>query len=163
MKNISTIFLLFLLACQNNGNTGSSRPSDTPAASAAIKPSPPDTTTLGGRWYLQPVLPSDTATGKLPWLDLNLGLSRFTGNTGCNSMHGKFYFSKTDSSLSFSDKIDVAKMICPGFNEPAFLKSLRNTARYKLRRDTLTFISDDHSELSRWTRKPSSAPKVLKT
>lgn len=162
MKNISITFLLFLLACQNTGNN-SSQPSDTSTASTAIAPSIRDTTTLGGRWYLQPVLPSDTAAGKLPWLDLNLDLSRFTGNTGCNSMHGKFYFSKTDSSLAFSDKIAIAKVACPGFNEASFLKSLRNTARYKLRHDTLTFIGDDHSALSQWIRKPAPLPKVLKT
>jgi heat shock protein HslJ len=163
MKNISTAFLLFLLACQNAGSSNSSQPSDTATATAATTPKIRDTTTLGGRWYLEPVLPSDTATGKIPWLDLNLDLSAFTGNTGCNSMHGKFYFSKTDSSLAFSNKIAIAKMTCPGFNEPAFLKSLQNTARFKLRHDTLIFIGDDHSELSRWIRKPAQAPKVLKT
>jgi heat shock protein HslJ len=150
MKNISVIFLLFLLACQNAGST--SQPSDTTTISAAITLHIPDTTTLGGRWYLQPILPSDTATGNTPWLDLNLDLSRFNGNTGCNSMHGKFYFSKTDNSLAFSDKIAISKMVCTGFNELAFLKSLRNTSGFKLRHDTLIFIGDDRSELSRWIR-----------
>jgi heat shock protein HslJ len=164
MKNIGAACLLFLLACQNTGCGNSSQPSDTviAAATPAPPPSAPDTTNLGGRWYLQPVLPSDTAAGKTPWLDLDLDQSRFTGNTGCNSMHGKFYFSKTDSSLAFGNKIALAKMACPGYNEPAFLKSLRNTARYKLHKDTLTLVGDDHSELSRWLRKPATAAKALK-
>jgi heat shock protein HslJ len=154
MKNFGMIGLLFALACQSQGNSNSGREADsnTSASAAIITPDAPDTTTLGGRWYLQPVLPSDTATGKIPWLDLNLALSSFSGNTGCNSMHGKFYFSKADNSLAFSDKIAISKMACPGFNELAFLKSLRNTARFKLRRDTLIFTGDDHSELSRWIR-----------
>jgi len=165
MKNLGTAFLLFLVACQNGGSGNSSQPSDTVATAAtpAPPPSAPDTTSLGGHWYLLPVLASDTATGKTPWLDLNLDLSRFSGNTGCNSMHGKFYFSKTDNSLSFGDKIATAKKACPGYNEPGFLKSLKNTARYKLHKDTLTLVGDDHAELSRWIRSPATAPKALKT
>jgi heat shock protein HslJ len=167
MKNIGTAFLLFLLACQSGGGGTSDQRSDTATAASAAIPAPPppapDTTSLGGRWYLQPVLPSDTATGKTPWLDLNPDLSHFAGNTGCNSMHGKFYFSKTDSSLAFNDKIAISKITCPGYNEAAFLKSLKNTSRFKLHKDTLTFIGDDHSELSRWIRKPATAPKALKT
>lgn len=166
MKYFSTAFLLLLLACQNAGSGSSDQRSDTASvattATTAPIPSAPDTTTLGGRWYLEPVLPSDTATGKTPWLELNLDLTSFSGNTGCNSMHGKFYFSKTDSSLAFNDKIGLSKMACPGYNETAFLKSLKNTERYKLHKDTLYLIGDDHSELSRWLRKPASTPKVLK-
>ena len=168
MKNLGTAFLLFLVACQHAGSGNSSQLSDTVATAAtaatpAPPPSAPNTTSLGGHWYLLPVLASDTATGKTPWLDLNLDLSRFSGNTGCNSMHGKFYFGKTDNSLSFGDKIAVAKKACPGYNEPAFLKSLTNTARYKLHKDTLTLVGDDHAELSRWIRSPAFAPKALKT
>jgi heat shock protein HslJ len=163
MKNIGAAFLLFFLACQNTGNSNSTRPSDTATTVAPTPPPAPDTTTLGGRWYLQPVLPSDTATGKKAWLDLNPELSRFTGNTACNSMHGKFYFSKTDSSFSFNDKIAISKMSCPGYNEPAFLKSLKNTTRFRLYHGTLTLIGEDHAELSRWIRKPATMAKVLKT
>src|SRR5579871_6354897 len=94
--------------------------------------SQPDTTSLSGRCYLEAALPADTATGKTPWIDLSPDGSTFTGNSGCNSMHGKFYFSKTDSSISFNDKIVIGKMMCAGYNEAAFLKSLKNTARYKL-------------------------------
>jgi heat shock protein HslJ len=166
MKSICTVFMLFLLACQNAGSGSSDQRSDTAAIATAATPVPtlsaPDTTTLGGRWYLEPVLPSDTATGKTPWLELNPSLARFSGNTGCNSIQGKFYFSKTDSSLAFNDKIVLSKMACPGYNEPAFLKSLGNTERYKLHKDTLTLIGDDHSELSRWLRKPASTPKALR-
>lgn len=151
IRIIGAAFLLFLLACQNAGGGATSPLADT-AIAAPIAPIVRDTSTLGGRWYLLPVLPSDTETGKIPWLDLNPDLSRFSGNTGCNSMHGKFYFSKVDSSLAFNDKIALSKMVCPGFNEGSFLKSLKSTARFKLRRDTLIFVGDDHAELSRWIR-----------
>lgn len=122
-----------------------------------------DTTSLGGRWYLEATLPSDTATGKIPWLDLNLELSRFTGNSGCNSMHGKFYFSKSDSSISFNDNIAIGRMMCAGYNEAGFLKSLKNSARYKLENGRLILLGDDRGELSHWSRHPSKVAKALKT
>ncbi|HTR30340.1 MAG TPA: META domain-containing protein [Puia sp.] len=142
---IPGVALLLLLACHFTGNAT------------------PDTTALGGRWYLEPVLPSDTAAGKIPWLDLNPENSRFTGNSGCNAMHGKFYFSKTDSSFAFNDEIFTARMACPGYNESAFLKSLKKTAGFRLNNGTLTLLGEDKTELSRWTRKPAKAPKALKT
>ena len=123
---------------------------------------PADTTTLGGTWYLQPVLASDTATGKRPFLVFDLAKTRFSGNTGCNNMHGTFWFSKEDSSLSFSDKITLTKMACEGYNELSFLKSLRSTGRYRLQQGVLTLFADDHAELSHWTRKPTSGPKALR-
>ena len=51
-----------------------------------------DTTTIGGSWYLVPVLSSDTAAGKLPTLNFELATGRFSGNTGCNEMSGSFFY-----------------------------------------------------------------------
>ena len=161
MKSLGVAALLFLLACQSP-TAGPSQPAS-PATAAAAAPQPRDTTTLNGTWYLLPVLASDTATGKIPWLTLNLAGSRFTGNTGCNSMHGKFWFSNSDSSLSFGDKFAISKKACPGYNEPAFLKSLGNTTHYKLRNGLLTLVGDDRSELSRWMRRPATPAKSIKT
>jgi len=163
MKHFTFIPVLAFAACQTptSGPTHRLAAPDTVVSVARIA-TPPDTTTLGGTWFLQPVLPSDTATGKLPTLVLNLDKSRFTGHTGCNTMHGEFWFSKTDSSLSFSEKISTTKMACPGYNEPAFMKSLRSAGRYRLRNGVLTLLSDDNTELSHWVRKPGTAPKALK-
>ena len=163
LKYLAIIPVLAFPACQ----TPTSAPAHSLAApdtvvSVARIAAPPDTTTLGGTWFLQPVLPSDSATGKLPTLVLNLDKSRFAGNTGCNNMHGEFWFSKTDSSLSFSEKISTTKMACPGYNEPAFIKSLRSAGRYRLRNGVLTLLSDDNTELSHWVRKPGAGPKALK-
>ena len=156
--------VLLLAACQSPTGKQNTSAQVTVAATASIMTSSTssDTTTLGGVWYLQPVLPSDTAAGKTPSLDLNLEKTRFLGNTGCNSMQGKFWFSKTDSSLSFSDNIATSKMACPGYNEPAFIKSLQHAGRYRLRDGVLTILSDDNTELSHWVRKPGNAPKALK-
>jgi heat shock protein HslJ len=165
MKTISAVCLLFLLACQNPAGGSSKAVADTPAAVPAPPPSAaeglpqatrvPDTTSLAGTWYLQPVLDSDTTTGtgKLPWIQFDLVKSRFIGNTGCNTMRGEFWFSKNDSSLSFNDKLATTRMVCPGYNEPAFLKSLRSAAHYRLRQGMLTLVGDDNLELSRWKRK----------
>ena len=165
MKSSIPIAALALAAaaCQtpSSGPAQPAKTYDTMATVARIV-APPDTTTLGGMWYLQPILPSDTATGKIPTLDLNLDKSRFSGNTGCNKMHGEFWFSKKDSSLSFSDRMSITKMSCPGYNEPAFIKSLRTAGRYRLRNGVLTLLSDDNTELSHWVRRPGAGPKALK-
>ena len=173
MKIISAVCLLFLLACQNPAGGSSKATADTTTAvpappSSAAEGLPqamrnPDTTSLAGEWYLQPVLESDTATGKLPWIQFDLVKSKFIGNTGCNAIRGDFWFSRNDSSLSFGDKLATTRMACPGYNEPAFLKSLRNTSRYRLHMGTLTLVGDDNMEISRWRRKPSAPDKILKT
>ncbi|HVS96942.1 MAG TPA: META domain-containing protein [Puia sp.] len=162
-----------LFACQSPTEAPSTRspidhardsPAKTdPGAPSKMTPTPKDTTTLGGVWWLQPVLASDTASGKTPWLDLDLAKSHFTGNTGCNSMRGDFWFSGKDSSLSFSEKIVQTKMACPGYNEAAFMKSLRSAGHYRLRNGVLTLLSDNNTELSRWARKTGAGPKALKT
>src|SRR6185437_10452088 len=141
IHRIAVAGLTLLFACQSPGD----RPApirDTLVRAVAMAV-PRDTTTLGGIWYLQPVLASDTAAGKRPFLVFDLGKTRFSGNTGCNSMHGTFWFSKEDSSLSFADKISLTKMACPGYNEQAFLKSLHSAGRYRLQNGVLTLLSDD--------------------
>jgi heat shock protein HslJ len=162
MKYIAAAASLVILACQSPAGGSAAHKGDSVIPAAAVTKTAPDTTTLGGNWYLQPVLAADTAAGKTPTLQLDLTKSRFTGNTGCNSMRGQFWFSNNDSSLSFSDKIITTKMACPGYNEPAFMKSLKNATHYSLRDGVLTLISDDKSELSRWMRKPANGPKALK-
>lgn len=161
MKLIPIAFCLAFLACQSPGNEPAAH-KDSVLPAATVKKIPPDTTTLGGSWYLQAVLPADTATGKTPALHLDPAKSRFSGNTGCNSMRGQFWSGKTDSSLSFGDKITMTKMACTGYNEAAFMKSLKSATHYRLSNGVLTLLSDEHAELSHWTRKPSSGPKAFK-
>jgi heat shock protein HslJ len=150
--------LTLLLACQqpDTKNTAPAKDSTTTALSSTHTPAPPDTTILAGTWYLQAVLASDTASGKRATIQFDLKKSHFAGNTGCNNMSGKFWYSATDSSLSFSDKLITTKMACPGYNEKAFLKSLLLTTRYKLKNGVLTLLAEDNTELSRWERKPTS-------
>jgi heat shock protein HslJ len=142
------------VACQDQASNNLPPAVDTSmTAKAAIVHEPPDTTTLGGGWVLQPVLPSDTVTGRLPFLHFDLAKSHFYGNSGCNNINGPFWYSDKDSSLSFSDKITSTRMACPGYNEQSFVKSLLHTSHYRLKRGLLIFVSDDNSEVSRWVRK----------
>src|SRR6195952_571413 len=94
-----------------------------------------DTGSLNGQWFLQPMLASDTAAGKIPELRFNISAHSFSGNTGCNTMRGSF--EKTDTSLVFNQNIVVTKMACTGYDEAAFLKSLQRTNRYKFENGVL--------------------------
>jgi heat shock protein HslJ len=154
-----------VLSC--NGSPGNNLPTydstkeekkDTPVSQA---PQPqPDTTRLGGLWFLQPVLASDTATGKIPRLEFNLETKRFTGNTGCNNMNGSFDF--TDTTLQFNQRIVTTKMACIGYNEKAFLENLLRTNSYRLQNGILILLFNQ-TEISRWSRKVAPKPVINKT
>jgi heat shock protein HslJ len=117
-----------------------------------------DTSQLSGKWFLQPMLPSDTATGKVPYIGFDVKKSRFTGNTGCNNMSGKF--TVLGKSLRFDSNMITTKMACPGYNEVAFIKSLLRTNGYKFDNGVLVLLFDG-TELSRWSRN-LPRPKIYK-
>jgi len=169
MKNILTIAAcLVLFACQQPQAKNTSIPKDTVAKDSTTMAAIPkrpiilDSTVLDGTWYLQPVLASDTATGKRATIEFNVKKAHFAGNTGCNNMNGKYYFSIVDSSLSFNDKLVTTKMACIGYNEKAFLKNLLLTTHFKMRGGVLILLADDNTELSRWERKPTTPPNTGK-
>ena len=155
-----------VLSC--NGSPGNNLPThdsteqakkDTPMAQAPVPVPEKDTTKLGGIWFLLPVMPSDTAVGKIPRLDLNLSTKRFTGNTGCNNMNGAFDF--TDTTIQFNQRIITTRMACVGYNEKAFLENLLRANTYKLENGMLILMFDQ-TELSRWTRKVAPKPVINK-
>jgi len=106
-------------------------------------------TTLAGTWVLQPVLPSDTATGKVPTLTFSLATKKFTGNTGCNEMSGHFFLN--GDSLTFDENMITTRKACEGYNEKAFIGNLIKTNRYKIEDGVLQLMSDQ-TILSRWKR-----------
>jgi len=106
-------------------------------------------TTLAGTWVLQPTLPSDTLTGKVPTLTFNLATKKFTGNTGCNEMSGHFFMS--GDSLTFDENMITTKRECGGYNEKAFIGNLIKTNRYKIEDGVLQLMSDQ-TILSKWKR-----------
>lgn len=118
-----------------------------------------DTSSLNGQWFLQPILASDTAAGRIPELRFNLSSHSFSGNTGCNTMRGSF--GKTDTSLVFNQNMVLTKMACTGYDEAAFIKSLLRTNRYKFEKGVLVLMFDA-TEISRWSRKPDRKIKINK-
>ncbi|MFT3932300.1 MAG: META domain-containing protein [Chitinophagaceae bacterium] len=158
---MKTFFLLAVIHVLCAGNTAVNKNAKKAVESFTqfVVHSGKDTTTLNGKWFLQPMLSSDTATGKIPTLQINLAGSTFSGNTGCNTMRGSFQ--KTDSSLVFNKQIITTRMLCAGYDEAAFLRSLLRVNRYRLEKDILVLMFDA-TELSRWARKPGGLPKANK-
>lgn len=160
MKMLFMTYFLFLAACQDSASDPAAGVKKTDSTTARVVVQK-DTTTLGGDWYLVPVLASDTATGEVPEVAFDLKKTTFSGNTGCNKMGGPFWYSDKDSSLSFSDKIITTKMFCPGYDEKAFVTSLGHTNHYRLKNGMLILMADN-TELSKWTRNPPKLPKTGK-
>jgi len=129
------------------------------AAPATASKKPAGINALKGKWYLLPALDSDTATGRIPEISLDIATSHFSGNTGCNRMSGTFL--ATDSTLSFSDKMITSRMYCAGYNESAFLQNLLRVDSYKFKKGWLVFTVEG-IEVFRWTRKPAVPKKTGK-
>jgi len=110
--------------------------------------------TLAGDWQLQPVLASDTASGRIPKLNFDLKNNRVSGNTGCNSFGGSFVL-KGDG-LIFSSNMISTKMACPGYNEKIFLDNLLKTNRYEIKQGVLQLMYNT-TILSNWTRHADTA------
>lgn len=117
-----------------------------------------NTVSLEGAWQLQPVLPSDTATGKIPTLVFDLNSKKFQGNTGCNNMSGSFYL--VNDSLSFNEQILMTKMACAGYNEEGFIQSLTKANKYKIEKGVLQLMQQQ-TILSKWIRKDSIVQKKI--
>jgi heat shock protein HslJ len=47
----------------------------------------------------------------------------FSGNTGCNSIHGKF--KTNDTEIKYDEPIAMTKMFCKGDGEQAFMNMLK--------------------------------------
>ncbi len=108
-----------------------------------------DTKSLAGEWKLLPVLASDAASGKLPVLQFNVESHKFLGNTGCNSMEGKFELN--GNILSFSEQAILTKNNCQGYNEEAFISNLIKVNHYRIEKGVLELMVDG-AVLSKWVR-----------
>jgi heat shock protein HslJ len=149
MKHLLLSGLLFTaITCQSN--TIDVNSTDISSTNNNIRA----TETIAGNWQLQPVLASDTASGKIPTLNFDLLHHKFTGNTGCNSMSGSFVL-KGDA-LSFAEQIIITRMACPGYNEKAFLENFTKTNRYQIKNGTLQLMYNT-TILSNWVRHADTA------
>jgi heat shock protein HslJ len=105
---------------------------------------------ISGEWFLQPVLPSDTATGHIPSISFDLAKKKFKGFTGCNDMNGSFLVS--GDALSFDKDIVTTKIACEGFNEKEFIANLLRVDHYRLKEGVLILLIDK-TPISKWMRK----------
>jgi heat shock protein HslJ len=65
----------------------------------------------------------------------------FSGNSGCNNLHGKCKFN--GNILQFVDPITMTKMACPGNGEQTFLDMLKKINKYGIVNDKLELKVDD--------------------
>ena len=114
---------------------------------------------LQGKWFLIPVLASDTGAGRVPTIVFDIAHGHFSGNTGCNSMRGSFR--ATDSTIVFDERIITTKMFCVGYNENTFLKNLIRCDGYKIKNGRLILMAEG-GEVSRWSRKFTPPGKTLR-
>jgi heat shock protein HslJ len=116
-----------------------------------------DSASIKGEWYLLPALASDTATGSLPVLRLQLEERNFTGSTGCNRMSGSFRI--LGSAIQFEKDITLTKMACEGYNEKEFIMNLLRVDHYKIR-DGVLWLMIGQTPVSKWVRKPEPQKTV---
>ncbi len=135
-----------LILCTSNG-----RPKAFTSTSIKIQ----DTITLRGRWELMPVMASDTATGKTPFLNFEIESGKFSGNTGCNNINGNFLLKQ--DAFQFSENIISTRMACTGYNEKAFLDNLLKTNRYEIKNGVLQLMYNA-TILSKWARRIDTTP-----
>lgn len=109
-----------------------------------------DSARIAGDWYLQPALPSDTATGRIPNISFDLSKKTFKGFTGCNQMNGSF--SILFNTITFHTDLTLTKMACEGFNEKEFMTNLLRVNQYKIT-DGMLILMIDKTPISKWMRK----------
>ncbi len=109
-----------------------------------------DTATLAGNWVLQPVLASDTASGKIPTVSFDLTKNKFTGFTGCNRMSGSFM--AKGNTLAINHQLILTKMFCEGYNEKEFITNLLRVNSFKIEGGVLQLMIDK-TPISKWVRK----------
>jgi heat shock protein HslJ len=112
-----------------------------------------DSADLAGEWWLQPVLASDTATGRLPRISFDLPRKRFKGFTGCNQMSGVVNI-KADGIL-FDKDMTITRIACEGYNEKEFIVNLLRVTRYQIKDGVLSLLIEK-TPVSRWIRKSAS-------
>lgn len=153
-----TAILLSAITCNSKTQSAQSA-QDTVAVSSSPDTNVPgamhDTNSIAGEWQLMPVLASDTATGKIPFINFDLKTNRFSGNTGCNSMSGNFEINK--DALKFNENVISTKMACPGYNEQPFFDNLLKTNRYVIKNGVLQLMYNT-TILSQWVRHTNANP-----
>ena len=131
MKKIFLVILsgIFLIACHSTKKTSV----DT---NKIIKE---NREALNGNWQLQMLFATDNKWQRTPFMNIDLKEQTFSGNSGCNSIRGKFTVSGT--YIGFDKNIMSTKMACADANgnqtEKAFLSTLLKITKYTINNDEL--------------------------
>lgn len=96
---------------------------------------------LNGSWQLQMLFASDNNWVRTPVLNINLKDNTFSGNSGCNSISGKF--SLKENYFGFDKNILSTKMACAetkaNRDERSFLTTMLKINNYTIIKDELEF------------------------
>ena len=105
---------------------------------------------LNGNWELQKLWGSEGKWNRTPEINIDFDDRTFAGNTGCNSMSGKFTIN--ENYIAINKEILTTKMACTGYNEYSFLSVLLKINRYAVA-DNVLELSQDDIVLMRFTKK----------
>ncbi len=94
-----------------------------------------NTNNLSGTWQLEMVFASDNHWPKAPFLNFDVKNKTYSGNSGCNSISGKFIIN--ESYLAFDKNIISTKMSCQGNYEKTFLSALLKINRFTIIKDEM--------------------------
>jgi heat shock protein HslJ len=94
-----------------------------------------NTLSLNGNWQLQMLFSSDNNWAKPPNININITDKTFSGNSGCNSIRGKFTI--VNDYIGIDKNIVSTKMACQNNYENTFLAALLKINRYSISRDEL--------------------------
>ncbi len=150
MKILFSLFLICLLySCASSNSDIIVTDTNNILAAGLVQKPAATANAVTGKWNLIPAMASDTAAGKIPFLNFDTTSHRVNGNTGCNSFAGAYIVA--GDSLVFSKNMMSTKMACPGYDEAAFLKNLLRVNRFVVNGDTLE-LQADKTPLSYWLK-----------
>jgi heat shock protein HslJ len=96
---------------------------------------------LDGKWQVQYLWGFDSSKLRPAFLVFNFDAKTFTGNTGCNSISGKF--SLKEDLLLIDKNFISTKMYCSGYNEKNFINLLLKINRFTFQ-DNILELSQDN-------------------
>jgi heat shock protein HslJ len=96
---------------------------------------------LDGKWMLENLWGIDSNHLRPAFITFNFDSLSFSGNTGCNSISGKFSFK--NELLIVSRQIISTKMACPGYNDKNFINVLLKVNRFNIDNQKLELSQDN--------------------
>ena len=96
---------------------------------------------LTGLWELQKLWGTDNKFTTAPYLDIDFDKKTFGGNTGCNTISGKF--TSKENFITVDKEIISTKMACQATTEKSFLSVLLKINKFAVNNNELELSLDD--------------------